>query len=505
MAQKPFEDYGHLYRKDPEQIEQPRSLEALGRFLKQCNQQRRPVTLRNTAHSCNGQTLTNRVQLNLSALTKRRFDREAMTVTTEPGASWNFVLRTVDFPEFCTPLFPNNPGQRIHIGGTASVGGVGYYGSHSGGFWNVVRSIKLVTMEGDIIECSRDKNFDLMRFSLGGFGRLGVIGEMTIDVIPSKTHVLGMLLIYRCGKDFEHDMVQAMYDEELKFDGVAGQEDIPSSRSFADDVMTKLDLKILTVIKEVDPEDEVGIKNFVRKVRLKYPCGIMLFMKLKDNNLDVSLDVTTFKKKELVYFTPMSRKLWIYLIQRVCQFFSGGVFKCINQPGEKRGTKHPWTDCIVPLKDEAGNDVYGEFMKQAKELIAMRGFEKCISKQSIFHGLVNVDSFVTFLIRKKSDDFPVALDLPGDRPVSMGLAIMPDLPPEDVGRLPELLELCDELTNLTYAMGGRRYLYGYHRITRQQVIQQYGMGVIRQWNDLKKQVDPHGLLNMGVLEHLDEL
>jgi FAD/FMN-containing dehydrogenase len=144
-------------------------------------------------------------------------------------------------------------------------------------------------------------------------------------------------------------------------------------------------------------------------------------------------------------------------------------------------------------------------MGKAKEIIAMRGFEKNISKQSIFHGLVNVDSFVTFLIRKKNDDFPVALDLPGDREVSMGLAIMPDLPIEEIERLPDLLEMCDELTNLTYEMGGRRYLYGYHKLTRQQVIQQFGMDVIRKWNDLKKEVDPNGLLNMGVIRHLDEL
>lgn len=503
MAEKPYEDYGHLYRKDPAQVEQPRSVEALAAFLKKCNREGKFVTLRNTGHSTNGQTLTSHVQLNLSALTERKFDRERMTVTSGPGNSWNFVLREVKFPEFCLPLFPNNPGQRIHIGGTAGVGGVGYYGSRVGGFWNVVRSMKLVTMEGDIIECSREKNFDLMRFSLGGFGRLGVIAEMTVDVVPSKSDVLGMLLIYRCGSNFQEDMIRAMQDD--RFDGVAGQEDIPSNASFADNVMTKLDLKILTVIKEVDPEDKVGIKNFVRAVRLDYPCGIMLFMKLGDNNLDVSLDVTTFKKKELVYFTPTGRKFWIYIVQRVCQLLSLGVFRCIGQPTEKPDTKHPWNDCVVPFTNEAGEDVYGKFMGKAKEIIATRGFEKNISKQSIFHGLINVDSFVTFLIRKKNDDFPVALDLPGPRKVSMGLAIMPDLPAAEAARLPQLLEMCDELTDLTYAMGGRRYLYGYHRIKREQVIQQYGMDVIRQWNDLKKQVDPNGLLNMGVIRHLDEL
>jgi FAD/FMN-containing dehydrogenase len=533
MAEKSYEDYGHLFRKDPERVETPRSIEALSRLLRACNDDNTPVTLRNTGHSTNGQTLTNRVQLNLSGLLERRFDRERMEITVGPGNSWNSVLKTLDFPKYCLPLFPNNPGQRIHIGGTAGVGGVGYYGSRVGGFWNAVRSITLVTMEGKVIECSRQKNFQLMRYSLAGFGRTGVIAGMTVSVVPSKAEVVGMLLVYRCHDDYEHDLLAAMEDPD--FDGVAGQEDIPSRRSreegmrilaedesvididealgnpdFASEQMSKLDLKILTVIKEIDAEDQVGLRNFVRRVRFKYPCGIMLFMKLKDSNLDVSLDIATFKKKELVYFSPRAQSFWIYLVQRVCQFLTRGVFRCLSQPQERSDTMHPWNDCIVPVEN------YQKFMAAAKDIIAECGFEKNISKQSIFHGLVNVDSFVTFLIRKinpepdpalypEGNEFPLALDLPGNRKVSLGLAIMPDLLAEERDRLGDLLRMCDRLTDLTYRMGGRRYLYGYHRLTVEQLELQYGAPTIREWNRIRRELDPKGLLNAGVLgRELDE-
>jgi len=507
MAQKAYEDYGHLYRKDPAETVMPRNVEDLARSLKKYNDQRRFVTLRNTAHSCNAQTLTNHVQLNLSGLTHKKFDRERMTVTCGAGNSWHSVLNALKFPEFCLPLFPNNPGQRIHIGGTAGVGGVGYYGSRSGGFWNCVRSIKLVTMTGEIIDCSREKHPEYFYYSLGGFGRLGVIAEMTVEVVPSKSHVLGMLMLYRDHKDFEADMIRAMNDAELQFDGVAGQEDIPNSTSLVGEVMTKLDLKILTVIKEVDPEDDYGIKCFLRDVRQKYTRGIMLFMKVKDSNLDVSLDPVIFKKRELVYFSPAAQNFFLYLLQRACQILSFGWLPCKFQPQERRGTRHPWNDCIVPY-DKNGVDVYGKFMGEAKQIIAKAGFEKNISKQSIFHGLINVDSFVTFLIRKRKqdvDEFPVALDLPGKRQVSMGLAIMPDLPPNELKSLQPMLEMCDELTNLTYKYGGRRYLYGYHKLTPKQLVQHYGEPVIREWNRLKREVDPNQLLNMGVISRdLDE-
>jgi FAD/FMN-containing dehydrogenase len=508
MAQKPYEDYGHLYRKDPAEVVTPRNVEDLARALKKYNDQGQFVTLRNTAHSCNAQTLTNHVQVNLSGLTVTKFDRERMTVTCGPGNSWHSVLSAIKFPEYCLPLFPNNPGQRIQIGGTAGVGGVGYYGSKVGGFWNCVRSFKLVTMTGEIIECSRQKHPEYFYYSLGGFGRLGVIAEMTVDVVPSESHVLGMLLLYRDHKDFEADMLRAMNDEEIGFDGVAGQEDIPNASSFQGEILTKLDLKILTVIKEVDPEDEFRLACIIRDIRKKFSRAITLFMKVKDSNLDVSLDPVIFKKRELVYFSPAPQNFFLYLLQRACQILSFGVLPCKFQPQERHGTRHPWNDCIVPYQDDNGEDVYGKFMGQAKEIIAKAGFEKNISKQSIFHGLINVDSFVTFLIRKRNqdaDEFPVALDLPGKRQLSMGLAIMPDLPPGELEKLPGMLEMCDKLTNLTYEFGGRRYLYGYHKLTRKQLVQQYGEPTIVEWNRLKREVDPNQLLNMGVISReLDE-
>jgi FAD/FMN-containing dehydrogenase len=512
MAQKAYEDYGHLYRKDPAETVMPRDVEDLARTLKKYNDQGRFVTLRNTAHSCNAQTLTPHVQLNLSSITNKKFDRERMTVTSGAGNSWNSVLNAIKFPEFCLPLFPNNPGQRIHIGGTAGVGGVGYYGSKVGGFWNCVRSFRLVTMTGEIIECSRDKHPDYFYYSLGGFGRLGVIAEMTVDVVPSESHVLGMLLLYRDHTDFENDMVRAMNDTEIGFDGVAGQEDIPNNSSLIGGVLTKLDLKILTVIKEVDPEDEFRLNCIIRDIRKKYSRAITLFMKVKDSNLDVSLDPVIFKKKELVYFSPAPQNFFLYLLQRACQILSFGVLPCRFQPQERHGTRHPWNDCIVPYGPYESPDgtktVYGDFMGKAKHIIAKRGFEKNISKQSIFHGLINVDSFVTFLIRKRKpaeDEFPVALDLPGQREVSMGLAIMPDLPPDELEKLPDLLEMCDELTDLTYEHGGRRYLYGYHKLTPRQLVQHYGEQTIAKWNALKREVDPKQLLNMGVISReLDE-
>jgi len=59
-----------------------------------------------------------------------------------------------------------------------------------------------------------------------------------------------------------------------------------------------------------------------------------------------------------------------------------------------------------------------------------------------------------------------------------------------------------ELTNALYDLGGKRYLYGYHDLTKKQVEKHFGRDVIEQWQKIKDWLDPKHLLNIGVIEHL---
>jgi FAD/FMN-containing dehydrogenase len=53
-------------------------------------------------------------------------------------------------------------------------------------------------------------------------------------------------------------------------------------------------------------------------------------------------------------------------------------------------------------------------------------------------------------------------------------------------------------------MGGKRYLYGIHDLSREQVEKQFGRSVIQKWQKLKDKLDPKHLLNIGVVEYLDD-
>jgi hypothetical protein len=214
---------------------------------------------------------------------------------------------------------------------------------------------------------------------------------------------------------------------------------------------------------------------------------------------DITLEAKTFAKETLVYFYPEDEPFWVYLCNRIGLWFFG---KPLCYPRAKLDYKHPWCDCIVSRKS------YTKFVLEAKRILSKYQIAKHLEKQSMFHGLINVDSFVTFGIKRvdKNVFYPLALDLPDELEHALGVAIMPSVPPEDPRLLEGALNAAKELTEVVYAddIRGRRYLYGYNTVTRDQVERHYGRDVLQQWQQFKDQLDPKHLLNIGVIPNLDE-
>ncbi len=501
-------DYGNIVFKQPKVIHSVSSTEELRKTLKELNEKGEPVTIRNTAHSTFGQTLTDNVQVNIGGIEGAKFNRDALQITAGAGDAWNTIFQTIGFPKFCTPLFPNNPGQKIQVGGTAAVGGVGYYGSHVGGFWNHVASAKLVTMTGEIIECSRTQDFELLRFALAGFGRIGVISEVTVDVVPSKPRVLCMTMAYRDAELFQADFMRALDDPLFK--GVAAQEDVSNwhrqdgapisaeeERGISELILKNL--KLLLVITELEENDDP--RPVAKRIRQAYPhAALVAYLQLnaKTGTADISLVPKTFPKEAIVYFYPVRQSFWVYLCNKISMFLLNRPI-CIQDP--RANFKNPWCDCVVNRR------CYTEFVTKAKEIISRHGMAKYLDKQSMFHGLVNIDSFVTFGIKRTSKEFyPLALDLPDEAEHALGVAVMPSVPPDNPELQNKALSMAQELTDYIYSddIRGRRYLYGYNQLTREQVERHFGRDVLEKWQTIKDRLDPKHLLNIHVIPNLDE-
>ena len=49
-----------------------------------------------------------------------------------------------------------------------------------------VESFTLVSLDGDLVECSRDRNPDLFKLAIGGYGLFGPIATVTLRLVPRR-------------------------------------------------------------------------------------------------------------------------------------------------------------------------------------------------------------------------------------------------------------------------------------------------------------------------------
>jgi FAD/FMN-containing dehydrogenase len=481
----PRTDHGRLYFKTPKHIDRPTSIEELASLLAEHNARGEPVTVRNHGFSTNGQTLTEGCQIQVGGIRRLAFDEERRIITAGCGNSWDSVIRGMGFPRFCPAVFPGGPGMQIHVGGTASVGGVGHYSSKYGGFWNQVRGLKLVTMTGEIIHCSPTDDGELFRYALGGYGRIGVIGELEIMAVPSKPKVFSIALLYADDDTFHADFNRALEDPELS--GVIAGEDLSGWET---ELFTRLGIRLRMVVAMVEVDDGDDVDAIIDGIVGRYNEQSNVFMEAHADRRGLALRMCpkVHDKRGIVYYSMQEdgpiQRFWKW-IQRVLLH------------REEPPKVSPFADSIVDAAH------YRDFLDAASAMLRQSDAGKWLEKEAFVQGLSQIDSFITFGIKKlaKGDDaFPLSLDLPQEDGHARGVAIMPTLPEplRDEG-----LALEQRITDMVYEMGGRRYLYGSHRLSREQVEKHYGLDVIHRWQQLKDELDPKHLLNLGVIEHLD--
>ena len=85
------------------------------------------------------------------------------------------------------PVLPDYIGQTV--GGTLSVGGIGAMSFYAGAQIDHVLSLRAVTGDGRIVDCSEHRRRDLFEALLAGQGQVGVIVEATLRLVPAPSTV----------------------------------------------------------------------------------------------------------------------------------------------------------------------------------------------------------------------------------------------------------------------------------------------------------------------------
>lgn len=454
-------DFGKIYYKNPSKIEKPKNLKSLAKILKKYNDRKIPVTIRGSGNSMNGQSLTDGVQIDLSSLSWTHFNEKERKITVGAGTTCHEVWEAMSFPKYSLPVFIAFPFQNIGIGGILAAGGVGYYSIRNGGMWNWVDSIKLVTMTGEIINCSRSKNSEYLQYSMGGYGRIGVIGEITLNIVPSPKYVSVMNNLYLRRKNLFENVIRSTKDKNI--DGlIIGQ----GTGSFSWFPWLRFPMKTLISLSEKVNLDKESYKDKYGRLITNFRNE---FFKEEDGSIKRLLS-----KKRLIYYTPSikvqsmedKKNFWINIEVGMKNYQKLNI--SIDKITKKYGLQHKMIyDTLPRWKVKAHFRIFGLVMKN-----------------NIHNGF----------------DYPLLEGLSKKEEYSFGMSLFFTLNDKNMDYV---IAAIKEIVKKTYELKGKQYPSCYYFFEEGDLRRQYGENVLNHWSKIKKKLDPNNLLNIGVIEHLD--
>lgn len=106
-------------------------------------------------------------------------DTERKVIRVQAGIAWRDIQDSIDPHELSVRIMQSY--SNFSVGGSVSVNCHGRYVG-SGPLVNALRAVQLVTADGDVLELSRAQDTELFHAVVGGYGGLGVITEVELDL-----------------------------------------------------------------------------------------------------------------------------------------------------------------------------------------------------------------------------------------------------------------------------------------------------------------------------------
>jgi FAD/FMN-containing dehydrogenase len=219
----PFEQIGgfindasHLNKTAVYGIVQVSSEDDIRNALQFAREHNLKVTAAGQRHSMGGQSFVkDGLVLDMRAFHRMRLDKEHKILNVQTGATWKQVQVLLDGQGLSVKAM-----QSINIftvGGTLSVNAHGV-AHNPGPIASTVRSLRIMLSDGEIKTASPTENPELFRCALGGYGLMGVILDVDLDVVENemylwKTHYLD----YRDFADYYAKNVEGNPDVGLAY------------------------------------------------------------------------------------------------------------------------------------------------------------------------------------------------------------------------------------------------------------------------------------------------
>ncbi|MBP1856821.1 FAD-binding oxidoreductase [Rhizobium herbae] len=110
-------------------------------------------------------------------------DTAAKTYRVASGTRWSTVIARLDAIGFSPAVMQSN--NDFGVASTYSVNAHGWPVRFSG-CGSTVRSVKMLLADGTLVTCSRSENTELFQHAMGGYGLIGVITELELDMVPNS-------------------------------------------------------------------------------------------------------------------------------------------------------------------------------------------------------------------------------------------------------------------------------------------------------------------------------
>lgn len=152
------------------------------------------IAVRGNGHNVAGNALCNNgLVIDLSLMKGIHVDPEQRTARAQPGANWG------DLDHETQAFGLASPGGIVSdtgISGLTLGGGFGWLTRQYGFTCDTLRSVDVVTAEGDLVKASETENSDLFWGIRGGGGNFGIVTSFEYNLYPVGPEVLAGLIIY---------------------------------------------------------------------------------------------------------------------------------------------------------------------------------------------------------------------------------------------------------------------------------------------------------------------
>ncbi len=140
-----------------------------------------PIAIGGGRYSMGGQTATEgALHIDMRGFNRIvQFSPERKTITVQAGTRWRQIQERIDPADLSVKIMQSY--ADFTVGGALSVNAHGRYVG-LGPLIRSVRSLKVVLADGAVTEASPTNNPDLFYGAIGGYGGLGVITEVTLDL-----------------------------------------------------------------------------------------------------------------------------------------------------------------------------------------------------------------------------------------------------------------------------------------------------------------------------------